>query len=68
MAIRAESKPQAATTPKESEQGRYGPTIPKTQANGFMIIGNCKPGGAEKFAPWLADAGRRLRGRSWTRC
>ena len=55
------TKPAAMAIPKEGyfnlEQGRYGPTFPKTPANyGFTIIAKIKPGREQA----IRDYGKRL--------
>jgi hypothetical protein len=52
--------PFAAALPmpnQKIEAGRYGPTMPKTPANGFNIIGNIKPGKVEFLRKMAVERG-----------
>jgi hypothetical protein len=61
------TKPAAMAIPKEGyfklEQGRYGPTFPKTPANyGFTIIAKIKPGREETIRGYAKTIEETLKG------
>ena len=58
------SKPAAAAIPKEGyftlEQGRFGPTYPRTPAcHGFTIIAKIKPGTEGEIRAFVESIARR---------